>query len=495
MRKKELSFLSKSKYMNGLQCPKLLWYQYNRKEEIPPFDENQKAIFDEGSMVGVVAHKLFPGGVLLERELIPEKHHEKSIEAMKLKVPLFEAGFAAKRLYALSDILAPVSGGLWDLYEVKSSTKIKPEFLNDIAFQKLTFEAAGINIRKCFLLYINNQYVRKGEIDPEGLFVKVDLTNAVDILKEEADENSQKFLSIIGKNKSPEMNIGPHCTSPYYCPLQDVCWKFIPEKNSVFVLYSGRKLAFELVGKGCLDILHLPKGVKLNDKQVIQVQSHKRGRPHIDKEGLKQFIKKLVFPLYFLDFETLGSSLPAYDIVRPYEAVPFQYSLHVVEKAGARPKHFSYLAEGRNDPRKEILKGLKDLLGKHGSIVAYAASFEKGVIHRMVKVYPEFRKWAEKTDKRFVDLLAPFRRFLCYHPVQEGSNSIKAVLPAVTKTGYEELEIGEGQKASREYYRVTFMDGVAEDDRVRVRTALEKYCCQDTYGMIDILKYLEKVSF
>ena len=162
MRNKAKTFLSKSKYMEGLQCPKLLWCEFNNKGIFPPVDPNQQAIFDSGTKVGKVAQQLFPGGIVLERESFPERQHEKSIEALKQNKPLFEAGFISERIYAIADILVPVKDGLWDLYEVKSSTEVKEEHCSDVAFQKYVYENAGVKIRKCFLMHINNQYVKIG---------------------------------------------------------------------------------------------------------------------------------------------------------------------------------------------------------------------------------------------------------------------------------------------------------------------------------------------
>ena len=136
-------FLSKTKYLEGLKCPKLLWYEYNRKEDLPEADAVTKAIMDQGNAVGELAHELFPGGIALQRDYKPDKQAEKSLKAAKLRKPLFEAGFVHKQAYALADILNPVEKNAWDLIEIKSSTKVKDEHYGDVAFQKYTYEGAG----------------------------------------------------------------------------------------------------------------------------------------------------------------------------------------------------------------------------------------------------------------------------------------------------------------------------------------------------------------
>ena len=156
MRDKGNIFLSKTKYLEGLKCHKLVWYEYNRKEDLPEIDAATQFIMDQGNIVGELAQTLFPGGIVLSREYDPTKQSAKSMEAAKLRKPLFEAGFINGQAYALVDILNPVDKNAWDLIEVKSSSSVKDTHYGDVAFQKYTYEGAGLKIRKCYLMYINN---------------------------------------------------------------------------------------------------------------------------------------------------------------------------------------------------------------------------------------------------------------------------------------------------------------------------------------------------
>jgi len=494
MKNKPSPFLSKTKYLDGLKCHKLLWYEYNRKEDLPEVDAATQAKFDQGKVVGELAHTLFPGGILLQRDYMPDKQAEKSLEAAKLRKALFEAGLVYKQGYALADILNPVEKGAWDLIEVKSASSVKDEYYNDVAFQKYIYEGAGLKIRKCYLMYVNNQYVRKGEIDPKKLFATEDVTKRCDELIPEIEQNISDMLEIIGKDDIPQVKVGSHCDSPYSCSLEDICWDFLPPKDNIFCLYSGTKKAYELMERGILRITDIKEGVKLSDKQSIQVVCHKNGAPHIDKKGIEDFLKTLKYPLYFLDFETINPAIPAYDNSRPFEAIPFQYSLYIVKDRDAKAERHSYLAPGDKDPRPEILRQLKELLGNSGSVIAYNATFEKTVLRHASEAYPEYQDWVAELEERIVDLLVPFRGFLYYHPDQAGSASLKNVLPVITKSNYDNMEITDGGIASIEYYRVTFGKNVDEKERQRVHAALEKYCDMDTKGMIDILEALRKES-
>lgn len=491
MKTKSLPFLSKTKYMDGLRCPKLLWYEYNRKEEMPKPDVMAQAIMDQGKKVGELAQKLFPGGIRLERDFVPEKQAEKSLEAAKLGKPLFEPGFTNKRAYALADILNPVGNKAWDLIEVKSSTGVKDEYVDDVAFQKYTYEGAGLKIRRCYVMYINNEYVRKGEIDPEGFFIKEDVTDDVNEIVSGIEEAVDRMIKTIAEKDVPKIKIGPQCNSPRACLLQGICQEFLPTKDNVFCLYRGAKKAYSLIDRGILSLKDIDENSDLNDTHYIQVKSHKSGKPHIDKKGIEEFLGRLEYPLYFLDFETIGLAIPQYDDSRPYENIPFQYSLFIIDKKGAKPESHSYIAKGDKDPRPEVLKNLKNLLGDKGSIIAYNDTFEKNVLRNAATIYPEYMDWVDATEERFIDLLGPFRSFLYYHPSQEGSASLKSVLPAITKSSYENMQIADGSTASLEYCRVTFNKDISEEERKNVYSALEKYCDLDTKGMIEIVEALK----
>ena len=478
-------FLSKTKYLEGLKCPKLLWYEYNKTEEVPKPDAALQAIFNQGTRVGEVARKLYPEGIKIEREQMPEKMHAKSIEATALRRPLFEAGLIYGRAYALPDILVPVEGNAWDLIEVKSGTEVKEENLIDAAFQKYVYTGAGLKIRCCYLMYINTEYVRHGEIEPKKLFKKEEIKLYLSGIKNSIDS----MLEIIS-GREPQVKIGPQCGKPYPCLLEDLCWGFLP-KGDIFQLRGKKERLYELLDQGILKIADIPIEDWLSDKQLIQIESHRTGEAHVDREEIRDFLAGLKYPLYFLDFETLSAAIPAYDLTHPFEKIFFQFSLHIISREGEKPVHHGYLAPGDTDPRPEILKRLKELLGDTGTILAYSMSFELGCLEDAVEAYPEYKSWFEKMQGRFVDLLVPFRKFYYYHPAQGGSCSIKDVLPAMTKTSYEGMEIADGGTASLEYERVTFCDKIDEKERQRIRRALEEYCQLDTQAMVEVLKGLK----
>ncbi len=488
-----MTFLSKSKYLAGLQCSKLLWYHYNAKKTIPAPDAATQAVFDQGHQVGELATSLFPGGIEVAKGTLDfARVLSQSLDAVKLRKPLFEAGFSYKSAFARVDILNPVGMDEWDIIEVKSSTEVKDVNLHDLALQRYTYEGAGLKVRHCVLMYINNAYVRRGAVEPRELFIQEDVTERVAELTPGVEANLERMAGVIRLAQHPDIHIGPQCSSPYECPLQAMCWKFLPDHN-VFTLHRLGARAFDLLGQGVEKIAEIPVDYSLSNAQQIQQEAVRRGQPGINRPAIASFLKTLKYPLYFLDFETFGTAIPQFDGVRPYQQVPFQFSLHILRSEGATPEHHSYLADGTADPRIEIVSRLKKLLDSEGSIVCYNAPFERGRIRESCETYPQHMPWWQETEPRFVDLLEPFRSFHYYHPDQQGSASMKMVLPVLTGKSYEGMAIADGGAASREYVRVTF-GSVPAAERERIRTQLEEYCALDTLGMIHIVNALTMLS-
>ena len=493
--------LTKSNYLLGLQCPKLLWVTKNDKKRIPEPNEVTLKKFKDGILLGELATKVFPKG-----KEIPTKDFKETIKQTELllleKVPLFEASFLVDNLYLRADILVPVGDSSkddsgepkWDIIEVKSATKVKDINIYDVSFQKYVCEKAGLKIRKCFLMHINNQYVKSGEIEPKELFVQTDITDLVETYSKEIKDRIENMLDIINSKKEPECSIGVHCSAPYDCPLKEECWKDVPD-GSVFDFYRMlKKKAFGLYDDGIVKIEDVPDSVKLNDKQKIQRILAKNGEVHKDKEKIKSFLDGLSYPIYYLDFETINPAIPKFEGMRPYQRIPFQFSLHIQEKEGGELKHISFLAEGINDSRPKFMQALKDNLGDKGDILVYNQSFEKGVMNEGAIAFPEFREWYDKNILlRVKDLWDVFRNFWYYNSEQKGSASIKYVLPVLSKLKYSDLEIKKGDVASYEWERITFLENVSDEEKLRVRKALEKYCGLDTMAEVEIIRGLGEV--
>ncbi|MGO9308777.1 MAG: DUF2779 domain-containing protein [Spirochaetia bacterium] len=484
------ALLSKTRYIQGLQCAKLLWHVYNARQLVPPVDEGTRAIFDQGHEVGLLAQKLFPGGIAVEGDIPFDQVVTRSKELLQRRVPLFEAGFRHGRLIARADVLKPAGDDGWNLVEVKSTASVKEPHGDDLAVQRRCYEGAGLRIRRCELLHIDTRYVRQGPVDPQRLFARVDVTRAVEKRTTGIERRIDEMLRVIDGAHSPEVPIGPQCNSPYPCPLVPLCWKSVLEtSNSVLSVPRLGARAWQLYRQGVETTGSIPADVRLSRSQRIQVNAERTGQPCIKVRAVRKFLAALRFPLHYLDFETFQTAIPMLDGTRPYQQVPFQFSLHIAERAGGPLQHHSWIWDGHGDPRGILLDELQRLIGPRGSIVAYGAAFEKTRLKECAEAHPEHGGWVHGVLGRVVDLLAPFRSYAVYFPAQAGSASMKRVLPALTGRSYRDLAIHEGGQASLEFKRITF-GGAPEEERLRVRRQLAGYCGLDTEGMADIVRAL-----
>ncbi|MDD5070426.1 MAG: DUF2779 domain-containing protein [Candidatus Omnitrophica bacterium] len=485
--------LTKSKYLNATQCSKYLWIRCNAAERIPKPSESLKYIFDIGNEIGRLAKQRFPGGIDIRDDDF-KKNIEQTKQSLSLqkRKPIYEAGIVADRLYARADILVPIDNDAWDIVEVKCSTKVKTINYDDVAFQRYVYEKAGLNINRCYLMYINNQYVRQGDIDINELFILKDITEQVCALLPQVNGSIKGLLDIIDMDKCPSCGISEMCFTPYDCPLQGECWEHV-HNGSIFEFHGMRKKKkFEMYDSGVVSMAEVSDS-DLKPKHIIQKRCSQQNSPYIDKNALSLFLDRFKYPLYYMDFETVLSPIPRFVNARPYQQISFQFSVHIQNAIGQDLIHNMFLARYPDDPRKEFLEKLQAILGEAGSIIVYYAPFERTRLKEFARDFPEYEKWIYNIIPRIIDLRDPFSGFWFYHPSQGGNASIKKVLPALTGTSYEGMEISDGGCAFREYARVTYND-VPEEERQRVYTALEKYCELDTGGMVSIVNELRKMA-
>ena len=484
--------LSKSRYISGLQCPKRLWYEANAYQEIPPFDAAAEERFAQGHEVGRLALRLFPGGVEIARDKRRWSTTAAATQrALAARIPLYEASFVHEGGACRVDILAPVEGGEWDLLEVKSSTSVKKVHRADLAFQTWVVRGAGVPVRRSCLVRIDTSYVRQGPIEPERLFAIEDLTAEIEPLLDLVPSEVARQQQIVAEPAPRAVAIGPHCTSPNGCPLVPVCWKDLPA-SSVLDLARGGAKAWELFHQGVREVAAIPAGVELSELQRIQVEAARAGAARVDRAAIAELLDRLVYPVHYLDFETFQLALPPFDGTRPWQQIPFQWSLHAVDAPGALPRAAAFLADGDGDPRPAFLASLRAALASHGSVVAFHDRFERQRLAETAAAFPEHRDWIEALTPRFVDLLEPFARFDYYHPEQNGSASLKAVLPVLGARGYDHLEVRDGTAAAREYLRLRGGD-VEPGERERIRRALLDYCGRDTEGLVEIVAALARL--
>ncbi len=488
MNKNITTYLSKSLFIRGLQCYKSLYLHKYHPELKDEVSEEQEAKFQTGINVGVYAQNLFPDGVEIfwDDDSLSNQIKRTKAEIENGAKVIYEAAFSYDNVFVKVDILRRTELG-WEIYEVKGSTGVKDVYYDDIAVQYYVLKGSGLPVSKTFLVHINNQYVRKGEIEVDKLFTIQDLSNDI-IEKQKSIKNEIEKMRRMLKSQEPNIDIGEHCTDPYDCDFCGYCWKHIPE-DSIFNLKGHGPNKFDLYRQGIIRLEDIPRDI-LPQNQGIQLEGTLNKKNITNKAAVKEFLDTLWFPICFLDFETTFMvPIPMFDETRSYQQVPFQYSLHYLEKENAELQHYEYLAPVHVDPRKELLENLLNKIPENACVLVYNKTFEIGVLNNLAKWFPEYSEQIENIVRNIRDLMIPFRRKDIYRWEMEGSYSIKYVLPAlVPEMNYKEMEISDGGMASNAWLTMWELENLEEKERIR--KALLQYCKLDTLAMVRIIEKL-----
>ena len=480
--------LSKSKYAKYCQCPKCLWMSvYKPEEEV--IDPNSEARFENGTEVGDLAMGLlgdyidvttYKDNNRLDLAIMITKTKELMDEGQE---NICEASFSYDGNYCAVDILHKTEDG-WAIYEVKSTSF--PEFNGNPA--KL-----GVNVTGTFLVCLNSDYVREGELDLQKLFVINDMGELIANEYDKVENGQAAAKKLLQQEEEPIMDIWEGCRKPYDCAFYQYCSRHLPSP-SVFDLYRMRfsdKLKYYRQGLVTYDDI---KNEKLTPVRRIQVDSVLANTPHIEADKIKEFLDTLTYPMYFLDFETMQQVVPEYDGTKVYQQITFQYSLHIIEKEGGELIHKEHLGISGTDPRRALAEQLCQDIPMNVCTLAYNKAFECTRIKELAEWYPDLAEHLLNIKDNIKDLLDPFAAGYYYLPTMGGSFSIKVVLPSLFPNDpaldYHNLEgcVHNGSEAMTIFPKIQFME---PEEQVQTRKALLQYCCLDTFAMVKIWEKLK----
>ncbi|EAJ5677268.1 DUF2779 domain-containing protein [Campylobacter lari] len=489
-------FFSKSRYTRGTQCAKSLWLK-TYKDEVLSTPENTSDKFKTGNKVGELACELFPNGVKIEFEgsSFDEKYEQTKKLLENNQEVIYEATFCYDGILIMIDILQNTKDGMI-INEVKSSTSLKDVYIDDCALQYYVLSNLNYKIKQVNLIHLNNEYYRGDFLDINQLFKFNDITDKVIQNQEEVRKNLKYFEEILSKNEEPNIDIGTHCFDPYECDGYEYCWvkqRNLCENENVFnISRLNANKKFELYQKNIINFKDIKDPSIFNENQQIQIKASLNKEIYINKENIKKFLDTLTYPIYHLDFETFMQAVPEFKGIKPYMQIPFQYSLHIDYKD--KLEHKEFLSECGIDPRYELVKNLINDIPKDVCVLAYNASFEKGVIRNLALAFPKFCEHLLNIEKNIKDLMIPFQNKDYYHYKMQGSYSIKKVLPALIpdmEQAYKNLNlIHNGSEAMQSFEA---MQNMNENERKSYCQALLKYCKLDTLAMVKILKHLEEL--
>lgn len=485
--------LSKSKYCKGVQCPKILWLEKNMPEVAEVVDNS--SVLDNGTRVGELAKELFGFHFDVSfNEDLNEMIKDTKALLFNNKVIITEASFNYDNNFCSVDILKKDNDN-YEIYEVKSSTEVSDIYLEDVSYQYYVLKSLGYNVTKACIVHIDNTYVRGKELEIDKLFKIVDVTDIVISKQKDIPSIIENIRKYNDTTEEPFIDISLNCFKPYECPFFNYCSGEL-KNNSIFSLrrLSNNK-KFEYYKKGIYKFEDLMNS-DLDDKYKMQIDYVLNNKEdYIDKEYIKEFLDTLSYPLYFLDFETYQQSIPEFEGVKPYQQIPFQYSLHYIENENGKLEHTEFLAEDSIDPRRGLAEALVRDIPMDVCTVAYNMTFEKTVIKNLAELYPDLSEHLLNIRENMKDLMLPFYNLKYYSKDMLGSYSIKYVLPSLfpddPSLNYHNLDlIHNGSEAMNTFATLKDMN---EEDKKKYRESLLRYCELDTYAMVKVWEKLKEV--
>lgn len=514
----KLRRLSKSRILAGLQCPKRLWLEVHNPE-LAVITPGLEARFAAGHRLNDVARSLYPGGILIKAET-PREALEQTVPVLAGApddVVVFEAAVRHEGVFARPDILIR-HGGRWRMVEVKSSTSVKPYHLQDTAVQAWVLAGAGLAPERLSVMHIENGFVYAGDGDYHGLLHESDVTDEVAPLMAEVPHWVAEFQRLLGE-PMPRIEAGRQCRTPFACPFHDFCTERWPEYH-VSLLPRGVGVTELLLAEGYEDLRDVPPG-RFSDPLHERVWRVTRsGEPALEP-GAAELVRGLAYPRCYLDFETIMFAIPIWRGTRPYQQLPFQWSLHS-ERADGRLEHAEFLGErvdlvarDGDGPLRAFVESLLVALGEpdttaqgqvdrlqgslddllddrsgdaRGPILVYTHC-EQDRLRELAARFPDLAEPIARVIERIVDLY-PVAREYYYHPAMKGSWSIKQVLPTVAPDlDYGALDhVHDGTMAQQAYLEL-IDKATGEERRARLRAALLAYCAQDTLALVRLARF------
>ncbi len=475
--------VTKKIFLKTISCPTLGWLAAQEPSK-EPLSISERFRMEEGLEIHDRARNVFKSGYLVQGDN-PSAAEQTGRLIKDNNIPvIFEGTFLCEGFVAKADILKREESG-WHIIEVKSKSKgekelkgkDKDELVDDMAYTAMLTGKASLKINACSLMLISKDY-RLG-MSHNKLFTEVDYTREVIKRATEYSKYSDDVLEILSKKEKPAPELKWECKN---CEKFKECLgKGID--NHIFDLPRlSQKKFCELIGLGALRIEDVEDDFTLTPNQIIVENAVKRGQVIINQDRLKDALYSVVFPAYYLDFETIRTAIPLYPNIAPYTQIPIQYSLHICTTPDDVLKHLQYLGDPMKDPRREFAERLISDCGTEGSIIVYT-HFEKDRIKELLNVFPDLESHLTALVDRMIDINKIVSDNF-YHPDFHGSYSIKNVLPVlVPDLSYEDMDVSNGLDASATFAYMAKEEFDSQEADEKKQQLLE-YCKLDTLAMV-----------
>jgi hypothetical protein len=485
--------------MAYLECVKNAWLKLYKGSELADFftfSPAEQSRLDKGNLAELWARKLFPAGILIEKSgdeaaLLTAMHIEQRTPV------LFQSTFFHDAFMVRNDVLAyNADTQKWNLYEIKSKSSLDEiDHVEDATFQAIVLKECGIELENVFIVHLNKDYIRTADVDVKELFV---LNNVTDKVKAREEHTKERMLRAkIDLSQDKEESLACQCLyngRSAHCKTFSYSYPRVPNISVHDIARISTKKLQQLIDSNILNIDEVPSNFTLTEIQQKQVNAYKFKTPIFNAGIIEQELNKLTYPLYFLDYESYSHPVPLYNGFKPWQQVPFQFSLQVIANDGAEPVTFGYLHEADSDPSEVIIQKLIELIGSTGSVVVWHKSFEQMINNQLGERHPEHKAFLQNLNDRCFDLEEIFTKQHYVDPLFNGKTSIKNVLPAlIPDLSYGALSIQSGDVASEKWFNMITGE-VTTSEKVVIAKELKNYCNLDTYAMYKIKQFLLSIQ-
>ncbi|MBL7021859.1 DUF2779 domain-containing protein [Patescibacteria group bacterium] len=492
--------ITKTDYLDYTFCKKNLWLKKHKHELFDDVElsDFEKKIIEEGNLADAEAQNLFVDGVLVE-----SVDNEAILDTKRLIddgiETIFQGTFYEDDFFIRADIMNyNKSLGGWELYEVKASNDIKRKepyhYVNDLAFQKTVIEKSGLKIVKSSVIHLNKEYRRGGEVDYRELFIFVDLSDEVVEQQVDVKKQMEEIKQYLGMDEEKGCEClyrgrNAQCTTFKYSNPE------VPEYSVHDINRIGlsKKLFYDWIDRGIYSLDDIDNPEKLTGAKLAQYNAHKKGSAIIDRESIISELGKLVFPLYFFDYEGFVSAIPMFDGFGAYEQIPFQYSLHIMDEKGNIDHKEFLITDPKGDITLPLVKQMKEDIDPSGTVIAWYKTYEKQRNEKLAQLHPEYADFLNEINDKMYDLMHIFSKNYYVDPAFKGSSSIKKVLPVVVPDlSYSTMNISKGDQASERWEKMINKD-TPKDEKEKIKKDLLDYCALDTMAMVRIYQRLLEI--
>jgi hypothetical protein len=470
--------LTKTAYLSFLKCPPEFWLEYHEPLLVAePITLEHEHLRQQGYAVENLVRKL--------ARFQPNETH----------VVDFQRTFQTADLAARSDVVVTDNAtGEIDIYEIKSTNSVKDEHYDDVAFQKVAAQRMGERVRGAYIITMNGEYVRQGEIDVEQLFTVTDVTAETNARLTDTEDRIRMALDYL--STVPVPSLADYCTANKLdCRFLKLHFQGLPDYTIFDIVFLKHDKRRDLLTRGIIDIRDVPDDFPLSPKQRTQVDVARSGATVIDHEAIARRMDAWEYPLQFLDYETLAYAIPQFDGVRPYQQMVFQYSLHTIDRPGAPLRHSEYLSHGDDNPPRPVAEHLRDAMPEIGTVFVWYEAFEKARNDEMAAMFPDLAEFFNEVNAKTVDLMKIFSDSLYIHRDFKGRTSIKNVMPVlVPSLSYDDLGISGGLTATIKWFRAATWRNMTDAERQQIFNDLHEYCTLDTLAMVEIYNVLKSLG-